>query len=101
MSLECSECERDLRGGHDEGCSRYVKPCDECVRTECDEECCCECHDAAKAEVVVKIPFKWASESPNEESVRHTLRQYGYFAAADDWDLVVDIQNIFRRTTQP
>ncbi len=22
MSLECSECERDLRGGHDPGCSR-------------------------------------------------------------------------------
>ena len=25
MSLECSECERDLRGGHDPSCSRYVK----------------------------------------------------------------------------
>lgn len=23
MSLECSECERDLRGGHDIACSRY------------------------------------------------------------------------------
>lgn len=23
MSLECSECERDLRGGHDPSCSRY------------------------------------------------------------------------------
>ena len=24
MSLECSECERDLRGGHGPGCSRFV-----------------------------------------------------------------------------
>lgn len=47
MSLECSECERDLRGGHDKRCSRYVKPCDECLRTECDEECDCKCHAAA------------------------------------------------------
>lgn len=23
MSVECSECERDLRGGHDEDCSRH------------------------------------------------------------------------------
>lgn len=23
MSLECSECEHDLRGGHDPSCSRY------------------------------------------------------------------------------
>lgn len=27
MSIECGECERDLRGGHDEGCSRYKPPC--------------------------------------------------------------------------
>lgn len=25
MSHECSECERDLRGGHDVGCSRWAK----------------------------------------------------------------------------
>lgn len=24
MSSECSECERDLRGGHSEDCSRYI-----------------------------------------------------------------------------
>jgi hypothetical protein len=24
MGLECSECEHDLRGGHDPSCSRYV-----------------------------------------------------------------------------
>ena len=23
MSLECSECERDLRGGHDSNCTRH------------------------------------------------------------------------------
>jgi hypothetical protein len=28
MSLECSECERDLRGGHDPECSRYEDPRD-------------------------------------------------------------------------
>jgi dCTP deaminase len=38
--------ERDLRGEHDEGCSRYRKPCNECLRTECDEECDCKCHAA-------------------------------------------------------
>ena len=26
MSLECSECERDARGPHNESCSRYIKP---------------------------------------------------------------------------
>jgi len=25
VSIECSECERDLRGGHDPSCSRYVR----------------------------------------------------------------------------
>lgn len=53
MSLECSECEHDLRGGHDESCSRYRKPCDICLMAgetgypyECDEECDCECHQS-------------------------------------------------------
>lgn len=31
MSLECSECERDLRGGHDESCSRYPGEPPECT----------------------------------------------------------------------
>ena len=63
MSLECSECERDLRGGHDPSCSRYRKPCEDCRTTwvndwakrsrvrvveefeaQCDEECNCDCH---------------------------------------------------------
>lgn len=43
MSLECSECERDLRGGHDPGCSRYkpskldehLKTCPMCF-TNCE-----------------------------------------------------------------
>lgn len=26
MSVECSECERDLRGGHAENCSRNLGP---------------------------------------------------------------------------
>ena len=33
MSIECSECERDLRGEHTEGCSlakRPLKPCPFC-----------------------------------------------------------------------
>jgi len=42
MSLECRECERDLRGGHDKGCSRYVKPC--CKRH--DEDGGCPVHSA-------------------------------------------------------
>ncbi len=28
MSVECSECERDARGGHDPSCSRYRDPRD-------------------------------------------------------------------------
>ena len=28
MSYECSECEHDLRGGHDSECSRYRDPRD-------------------------------------------------------------------------
>ena len=27
MSLECSECEHDLRGGHAQECSWYQPPC--------------------------------------------------------------------------
>lgn len=26
MSIECGECERDLRGGHAPSCSRYIRP---------------------------------------------------------------------------
>jgi hypothetical protein len=26
MSIECGECERDLRGGHDSSCSRWKPP---------------------------------------------------------------------------
>jgi hypothetical protein len=51
MSLECSECEHDLRGGHAETCSRYRKPCEECLiydGIECDEECDCSCHTEPK-----------------------------------------------------
>ena len=44
MSIECSECERDLRGGHAEKCSRYVRSCDNCIKQDCDEECQCNCH---------------------------------------------------------
>ncbi len=33
MSLECSECERDLRGGHSPDCSRYPGEPPECTCT--------------------------------------------------------------------
>lgn len=33
MSIECSECERDARQGHDPSCSRYVDPRDEVCET--------------------------------------------------------------------
>jgi hypothetical protein len=29
VSIECGECEHDLRGGHDDACSR-AKKCDAC-----------------------------------------------------------------------
>ena len=36
MSIECSECERDLRGGHDKSCSRYDKSteCPNCGQSD-------------------------------------------------------------------
>lgn len=48
MSLECSECEHDLRGGHDPSCSRYVAPCKKCQEESCEDEefCFCECHES-------------------------------------------------------
>ena len=33
MSLECSECERDLRSGHDQSCSQYRGEPPECTCT--------------------------------------------------------------------
>ena len=52
MSMECAECERDLRGGHDPACSRYKAPPDcprcgepmnsdegwECINSACRPE---------------------------------------------------------------
>jgi hypothetical protein len=35
MSLECGECERDLRAGHQESCSRYDPRMADCT---CDPE---------------------------------------------------------------
>ena len=40
--MECSECERDLRGGHDKTCSRYVKHEDHCSLLR-DSESWCDC----------------------------------------------------------
>lgn len=36
MSIECAECEHDLRGGHDESCSRYRWTPRDADRVECD-----------------------------------------------------------------
>ena len=45
MSLECSECECDLRGGHDESCSRHrFCQCGHGQRDHDDNECTkCDC----------------------------------------------------------
>jgi len=46
MSIECSECERDLRGGHDPSCSRYKKmicSCGHLSEAHDEEGCCWEC----------------------------------------------------------
>lgn len=40
--MECGECERDLRGGHDPACSRYVAHAVGCPQAS-DEEAACEC----------------------------------------------------------
>lgn len=56
MSIECGECERDLRGGHAQGCSRHACRGDNAVacakiryglsHDEATEEPCdCECHE--------------------------------------------------------
>ena len=34
MSIECGECERDLRGGHDPSCSRYISDDERIVKAE-------------------------------------------------------------------
>lgn len=41
MSLECGECERDLRGGHDPSCSRYVKHDPSCAFLLRESDCTC------------------------------------------------------------
>ena len=50
MSVECSECEHDLRGGHAESCSRYDPRMKDCT---CDPEWngLCQVHgwDAARS----------------------------------------------------
>jgi hypothetical protein len=47
MSIECRECERDLRGPHDEGCSRYQPPgackCGHSEHAHDEEGCCTKC----------------------------------------------------------
>lgn len=50
MSIECAECERDLRGGHAIGCSRRRCKCDAYEADECNgrpgqHPCTCECHE--------------------------------------------------------
>ncbi len=42
MSIECGECEADLRGGHDPSCARYVKHAPTCPLPN-DEEAGCDC----------------------------------------------------------
>lgn len=42
MSIECGECEADLRGGHAAGCSRYVHHEPSCALRD-DEEATCTC----------------------------------------------------------
>lgn len=48
MGMECGECERDLRAGHDPSCSRYTPPpeCPVCARRlqEGDGYLFCETH---------------------------------------------------------
>jgi hypothetical protein len=50
MSIECAECERDLRGGHDPSCSRHrYCTCGHGQSShdfENDGDCCrCECRE--------------------------------------------------------
>lgn len=44
MSLECSICERDIRGGHAKDCSRHDSRLCDCShsRDQHDEEGCCQ-----------------------------------------------------------
>lgn len=41
--MECSECECDLRGGHDPGCSRFAQHSPNCKMDPEDEETVCTC----------------------------------------------------------
>lgn len=47
MSIECGECEHDLRGGHAPGCSRYVQHAPTCQLLD-DEEAECTCDPQPK-----------------------------------------------------
>lgn len=51
MGIECAECERDLRGGHDPSCSRVNRPEQWAWFDEDDEQPhlrWCGCNDAAQ-----------------------------------------------------
>lgn len=51
MSLECRECERDIRGGHDPSCSHYDRRVCNCghlaEQHDDDDGWCEECHCVA------------------------------------------------------
>lgn len=56
MSIECGECERDLRGSHDPSCSRFVMlVCPHCARRLIygDAEMLCPQHGAVEAREMV------------------------------------------------
>lgn len=74
MSIECHECERDLRGGHTPWCSRYRQPCAACITEHCDEECCCVCHRGTNETFASRSEEKriraMTSESPQPKPQR-------------------------------
>ena len=54
MSIECGECERDLRGGHDPSCSRYMADFQVGVRYEADGYMTVRAKNAEDAKRIVR-----------------------------------------------
>jgi hypothetical protein len=66
VSVECGECERDLRGGHDPSCSRYTPParCPECEEflTDGDGDLYCTKHGSPSFDAYEKAHSRLVSE---------------------------------------
>lgn len=85
MSLECGECERDLRGPHDPSCSHYKPParCRICSEklVEDDFGLYCPTHGASSAEA---DPYAALQPAPDREALVRLLQTITRNGSIDD-----------------